>query len=267
MKKKLLIIKLGGSVVTYKSSLKPKARLKIIYRLGAEIKQILKTKKYKLILVHGAGSFAHPLVKKHKLHLGMSTEAQKLAFSQVRLQLLQLNSIIIKALFKNKIPATSLPPHSFITQSSGKFNGFDYGVVVKLLNQRQIPVLFGDIVLDDKWGSSVISGDTIVPYLAMKLKADKVIFLSDVDGIYTADPKKNSKAKLIPEINSSNYYQVSRNLSPNNIHDVTGEMRGKILELKRHLNGVEIRLMNGLRSGNLLKSLDQYQLGTKLLFD
>ncbi len=72
MKNKLLIIKLGGAVVTFKDSPIPKARISIIRRLAKEIRQ-LSDKDLQIILVHGAG-YVHSPVKKYHLQYGMKTE-------------------------------------------------------------------------------------------------------------------------------------------------------------------------------------------------
>lgn len=263
---KLVIIKLGGSVVTYKDSPTPKARLDTIKRLAKEITQIYQQNKYQLILVHGAGSFGHPIAKEYKLHRGMKTKQQKLAFSLMDQQMIELNSAVTQALLENNVPAISLPPRSFVQQSAGKFTGFDSQIIRNYLDQNQIPVLFGDGVLDSKWGCSIVSGDTLVSYLAKKLHAHQVIFLSDVDGIYTADPKRDPKAKLIPLITNKNLKEVLAGLTLSGRDDVTGEMMGKILELQRHLE-VEVLITNGLNDGSLLKAVGQYPIGTKLRFD
>lgn len=264
---KLLIVKLGGSIITYKDSSVPKARIKTINRLAKEIRQVLDTKPYKLVLIHGAGSFGHPLAKKYGLFRGMQTKEQKLGLGLTDQKMIELDSLIVSALLNNHVPAVGLPPRAFITQTAGKLKSLDCSLIQSYLQQDIVPVLFGDVVLDTKWGCSIISGDTIIPYLAKKLKADKVIFLSDVEGIFDSDPKKNPKAKLIKEINNENIEQVLEGITANNPHDVTGGMKGKILEIKRGLLGIQVMIMSGLNQGNLIKGLGQSPNGTKLLFD
>lgn len=261
--KKLIVIKLGGSVVTYKDSPTPKARISIIKRLAKEIKQ-LSDKQFQIILVHGAGSFAHGLVKKYDLHHGMRNTQQKKIFGQVVENLLRLNGIITHSLNEAGLPVVTLPPHNFVLQSAGKLNYLELGMIKRYLKNNQIPILFGDLVLDDKWGCSVLSGDAIVCYLGKKLASDKVIFLSDVDGIYDSDPNKNPTAKLIPKITNKNLAQVLKGLSPTGRDDVTGEMKGKILQIQKTLRGVIVKLTNGLKTESLLKVLDQDQIGTML---
>ena len=44
--------------------------------------------------------------------------------------------------------------------------------------------------------------DTLAAYVAESVKAELLILLSDIDGLYTADPHKDLNAKLIPVIES-----------------------------------------------------------------
>lgn len=263
---KQVIIKLGGSVITYKGNTAPRARIKVIHRLAKEIKSIFNSKEYRLILVHGGGSFAHPLAKKYNLSKGMKTQDQKLGFSLTTQKMIDLNSIIVSSLLKNGVPAVGLPPRAFITQSSGELIPFDHSLIKSFSEQNIVPVIFGDAVLDEQWNCSIISGDAIVPYLAKKLKADKVIFLSDVDGIFDFDPKINSKAKLIPVINNKNLDIIFRGLTATGRDDVTGEMKGKIMSIKTNLTGLQVYIGNGLKKLVLERILKGQQAGTNLHF-
>lgn len=262
--KKLIIVKLGGSVITDKDSQKPKAHLEVIKRLSEELSQIYQDK-YQLIVVHGAGSYAHPLVKKYGLNFGVKTKGQREALLKVHRQLTELNNLILEALVKNHVPVTSFPPRTFIEQRGGKLFDFDFFQIEQALKKNLVPVLFGDMVKDPILGYSVLSGDTIVAYLANKLQATRVIFLCDVDGIYTADPKVNPTAKLIPEINDRNFNQIIKGLTSTKRQDVTGEMKGKLISLRRSLKGLPVMVVNGLKSQTLQKALMQASIGTKLL--
>lgn len=267
MEKPLIIIKLGGSVITKKDSSTPKIRIEIIKQLAKEIKKISDSKKYQIILVHGAGSFGHPLAKKYNLHLGMKTDEQKYGFCKTDQKMQELNFLITKEFLKQKIPVISLSPRSFIKQSAGKLLDFNYQLITDFLKQNFIPILFGDAVLDDKWNCSIISGDIIIGYLANKLKANQVIFLSDVDGIFNEDPKVNPQAVLIPKVNDQNLSKVLAGTSVNNKNDVTGQMAGKILGIKQHLSGVTVYVVNGFKPNSLTQATLKNQIGTKLHFD
>ena len=68
----LILMKLGGSVITDKRSQTPKCRRENITRIA----EIISKSQNKIIIVHGAGSYAHPLAKKYKIsHLHKNYEA------------------------------------------------------------------------------------------------------------------------------------------------------------------------------------------------
>lgn len=267
MTRKLLIIKFGGSVITDKNQSKPKIRKATLKNLSQELYKLYQSSKYQIILVHGAGSFGHPLAKKYDLQNGMKTFPQKIGFSLVSHTMLKLSMAIMQNLVQDNIPAVILPPHALIEQSSGQFQGFNHQIIQSYLNNGQVPILYGDVVPDNKWASSIISGDTIVTFLAKKLKADKVVFLSDVDGVFDSDPKKNPQAKLIPTITNKNLQIILQGLSATGRDDVTGEMYGKIMNIKNNLPNITVYIANGLKQNNLTKIVKQQQTGTKLCFN
>lgn len=263
---KLIIIKLGGSVVTFKDSASPKIRLSTIKKLAKDIFNIQKTG-YKLVIVHGAGSYGHPLAKKYNLTQGFIDKRSYAGFYKTILSMQNLNNLIIEEFHHAKISAVGLSPHGFIFQKNGRLLNFDISVIKNLVDYNLVPVLYGDLVLDTTLGCSILSGDVIIPYLAKKLKADKVIFLSDVDGIFDDDPKINPKAKLIPHVNNQNLKQVLAGIKSTSRDDVTGEMTGKILSISKNLKGIPIIIANGLKPWTALKALGQSPVGTKLHFD
>lgn len=267
MAKKLLIIKLGGSVVTYKDSNKPRARIEVIERLAKEIKQIYSLEKYQIILAHGAGSFAHPPSKKYDLPNGIHNDKQKYGFAFTEQRMLELNLIITKKLVKQNLPVVSLPPRAFIQTESRRIIKFETAILENILGQNMIPLLFGDPILDTVQGGSILSGDTIITYLAKKFNPEKIIFLSDVDGIFDSDPKKNPNAKLISVINNDNLEKVLKGITINNSYDISGEMRGKILQVFDDLKKTEVIVMNGLKPLPVTAAMDQFPTATKLLFD
>jgi aspartokinase-like uncharacterized kinase len=48
-----------------------------------------------------------------------------------------------------------------------------------------------------------VTSDSIAGYIAKSIRAEKLILLKDVDGIYTDDPKKVNDANLIEKVTAS----------------------------------------------------------------
>ena len=63
MPEDIIILKFGGSVITDKKSEIPKVNHKVLDRIC----NILKDKERNMIIVHGAGSYGHPIAKRYAL--------------------------------------------------------------------------------------------------------------------------------------------------------------------------------------------------------
>lgn len=261
----LIIIKLGGSVITYKNSRKPKPRIKVIKKLANEILS-LHQKDYQIVLVHGGGSYGHNLAKKYDLVKGLITRKSIIGLAKTLQSMAKLNSIIMDTLERANLPTVSFAPHSFMTQNNGKLINFDTSIIENVSRSGFIPVLYGDGVIDEKLGCSIVSGDSIATYLAKKMEAKELIFLSDVDGIFDDNPLKNKAANLINSISNKNFKNVLKNINRHNHNDVTGEMKGKILSIKENLQGKRVLIVNGLIEGNLSKSAQGQTVGTVIHF-
>ena len=139
------------------------------------------------------------------------------------------------------------------------------------LSQGFIPVIFGDVVFDESIQFTILSGDQIVPYLADQLNASKIVMLTDVDGVYSKNPKFDPSAHLISEINVLDEDLLKQIFSTENNGGkirVTGEMSKKLVELIPILRkGIETYVISGLKSEFLRSHLEgkKSYLGTKLL--
>lgn len=90
--------------------------------------------------------------------------------------------------------------------------------------------------------------------LAEVLTTRSCIYVKDVDGLYTADPKTDSNAELIPRIGVEEL--LRKNLDDLPIERAVLE----ILQVAR--NRKEIRIVNGLKPGMLTRALDGQDVGT-----
>lgn len=71
--------------------------------------------------------------------------------------------------------------------------------MARLLEMGVLPVINeNDTVATEE--IKVGDNDTLSALVAVSIKADLLVLLSDIDGLYTADPHKDKTAKLIPEI-------------------------------------------------------------------
>ena len=249
---KPIILKIGGSVITDKDG-ELAAKTEVINRIAEEIKR---ADIDNLIVVHGGGSFGHPTAQKWNLKEGFRETTQKLGFAETHHVMTVLNGLIMDALVWHEIPAVSYAPSTCFVTENGRIKSCDSPILEKMMKMGFLPVLYGDAVLDDKLGFTVLSGDQLVAYLAVKMKAEKIVIGVDTDGLYEADPKINPAAKPYLRLNLEQLKRVQSKLSGAQTTDVTGGMAGKIAELIPAVEtGVTVQIVNATRNLRVLRGL------------
>ena len=243
------LVKLGGSVITDKSKLRA-------FKSGAcdRLARELSTAKDSLGIVHGAGSFGHIEAKKHSLHQGFKEDAQLKFVVRVQRDVRELNLKVLESLIGRGIRAVSVPPAAAGVFWDGQIRSFDREPFESVLKLGLTPVSFGDVVPDESMGFSICSGDLIMEALAREFKPAIVIFCADVDGVFEADPKRNRKAKLIPQLDLETLGSIKRTQSKN--ADVTGSIYAKLERMLAISRSCErCMIVNGNVPGRLEKAL------------
>jgi len=262
LKTNSIILKLGGSVVTKKDkALTPD--LRTIRRLAAEVSD---AKVSPLIIVHGGGSYGHPIAKAYKIAEGLEDESQLVGFSETHEAMVSLNKLIVKALLHKGLPAFGMAPSSFVVTKRGRIQVIAEEPLMQAVKVGLFPVLYGDAVLDFEQGFAILSGDQIAAALAVKTNAKSLVMGVDVDGLYTSDPKIDPSARLISHLTLEDLQQLRNKIGGTNVPDVTGGMAGKVLELISPISReVQITIVNALKQGNIYKALKGEEvIGTKI---
>ena len=252
----MIILKLGGSIITRKDKTKPTLNPVNLERIAQEIAA---AKPAELVIIHGAGSFGHPYAQKYQIgspiQNGHDLAKKKMGFTLTQNAVKNLNHFVCYYLLKCGIPAIAVPPSSFITSNNKRIERANLEIVEKYLEKGLVPVLHGDVVLDenDDLQMAVVSGDQLVTYLAEKLDAERIILGSDVDGIYNRDPNRHEEAELLPVVKSLDDLEF---LEGARTVDVTGGMAGKLGELlKLASKGTPSEIINAGKEGVLLAAL------------
>jgi isopentenyl phosphate kinase len=194
------------------------------------------------------------LPKQYDLNKGYSKKEQLRGFSLTHAQVRMLNTLVLQTLHNNDIPAVSISPHSIVKLDNHQLKHMDYSIFEENLKNNFIPVTFGDVVLDKKLGFSICSGDLLVEALATHFQPKKVIFVLDEDGLYSSNPKMNTKASFIPSVSPEELGTFS--LAADAHADVTRGMEGKLKTVKtiaRH--GIDVVLLNGNKPQRLYNIL------------
>lgn len=245
------VLKLGGSVVTFKD--KPmKADTVNIERISGEISTAgLK----QLVIVHGGGSFGHPVAKRFGIMDGDAPINKSLGVSETHRAMVALNSLIVEALLALKVPALSITPSSFLITDEGRIKTANFTIIHRLIDLGIIPVLYGDVVLDRSRGFSILSGDQLASRIAVELGASRLVFGVDVDGIFSSDPKVTPGAHLRESLQLK-HLKDRVDLGEALTTDVTGGMLGKVMEASVAVEaGVEVMIVNASKADVILKAL------------
>ena len=260
---KPVILKIGGSAITDKTA-EATPKTEIINRLAEEIKR---ADLDNLIIVHGGGSFGHPTAAKYGIKDGYKEDpTQKLGFAETHLMMTVLNGLVMDALIWHEVPALSVAPSTCVVTDNGRIKFFDDSVLQAMMKMAFTPVLYGDVVLDEKLGFTVVSGDQLVAYLAIKYKASKIIIGADTDGLFDCDPKTNPNAKPYKTLTLAELKQIHPKLGKAAGTDVTGGMAGKIAELIPAVEaGVHVTITGATKGLSIFRALtDQSILGTEI---
>ena len=107
------------------------------------------------------------------------------------------------------------------------------------------------------------ANDTLAAIVAKSVKADLLILLSDIDGLYTADPHKDPQAKRIPRVeNLSEEILALAGASGSN--QGTGGMVTKLHAAKICMeSGCDMVIANGADPENLYRILEGQDIGTR----
>lgn len=196
------------------------------------------------VIVHGAGSFGHHTAKEYGLqgHVDPPTNdkvdrdlrrtVRGLAATRQSVQ--KLNQLVVGALLDHGINAIAMSPCFGIDGMQA--HGGDERVVDALHRQITsalqvglVPVLHGDACLYGQ-GAGILSGDTIMAMISRADWVSRAVFLTDVDGVFTSDPRQDPQARLLREIAVD---AATLNLIDSDVivsgsshqHDVTGGLK------------------------------------------
>ncbi len=266
LKKKYIIVKLGGSIATLKYLSRPAVRRVHLQRIAQMIHATYDSKKHALILIHGAGSFGHLHAHTHGLVLGTKDHSEK-TFRAVENQSLDafLNSEITRIFIQAGLPVVGMPTRTLVTNTRGKLTSLETHCITAALDAGAIPLLHGDMVFDTAWGLSICGGDVLMAQLTSFFPVKNVFFASDVDGIFTKDPHQYTDATLIKKTTLETIINGTLKLDTSHNTDVTGGLSKKFSLFRTDTLLENIYLFNGLKPKNYSCIFDQkYFFGTTL---
>jgi len=260
------VVKLGGSVITDKRGDRPHIRHKVLARLSSDLASApLGTV---LGVVHGAGSYGHGPVLRSGIHRGITDPTQRLAWGEIQVLQNELNAAVCRALMAEGLAAMPCQASAAAVMAGGQLVHLDAVAWKELAAQQMIPVVYGVPAADRSQGCSILSGDVLAPELAHGLGANLLVLGTDVDGVYTADPRQDPEATHIARITPETWPEVAASLGGADAADVTGGMRGKVTALLGYARkGLSARIVDITRPGRLAEALTGAEVGTLIAPD
>lgn len=218
------ILKIGGSVLTQKDKFEAFNEIAI-----EEISSAIAEDYKNLILVHGAGSFGHPHVKKFGL-------SDPVSIAKIHEACVRLNEKFCKKLIEFNVPAIGMHPMTC-----------DFSKISELLKNGFLPVLHGDVNLKFE----ITSGDDLVVELAEKFKAERIGFATNVEGIIAGG---RVVKKFTREMRADQFGE----------DDATGKMKRKIERVFSMRHRSRVFIFMGSRE-NVKKFLSGEEVGTEVI--
>jgi glutamate 5-kinase len=132
----------------------------------------------------------------------------------------------------------------------------------KLLDWRIVPVINEN---DTTTTDEITFGDNdfLAAQVAILLGADMLLLLTDIDGLYTADPRRSPDAELIPEVRrfeDLDDLDIGMSTSPLG----SGGMRSKVVAAEMATAaGIPALILNGTRPEAIASALDDGDGGTR----
>ena len=251
----LTFLKLGGSLITDKTR-DACARLDVIRRMAREVKAALvAVPDLQLVLGHGSGSYGHVMAKRFNVHQGCT---DWWGYAATGAMAARLNRLVVDVFLEERVPVVSFQPSASARCAGGKLLYLATGPVRGALAHGLVPVIHGDVSLDEEQGSAIVSTEQILAYLSGELDPARIVLAGEVDGVFTEDPLRAQDAERIPEIDRHNIRDIGGVLTGSHGVDVTGGMLSKVMtmfELARAYPNLSIHLISGRRQGEVYRAL------------
>jgi isopentenyl phosphate kinase len=264
-KKPLTILKIGGSVITDRKEERPRLRSRMLARIAREIAEGWRPEESRLIIVHGAGSFGHPIVRRTGIDRGVREDSQRMAMGETQRLQSQLSAEVVRHLLRVGLPAFPCQPSAGAVMQAGLLVSLETEALEGLVNIGLVPVLNGVPAFDRVQGCSILSGDQIAGFLYNRLTADRILHGTNVKGIYTTDPSQDREARFFPRVDLGNSEALPDGVAGSSVTDVTGGMRKKLEEMRSvRATG---QIFDATRKDNVRRALLGEVVGTRIDYE
>jgi glutamate 5-kinase len=162
----------------------------------------------------------------------------------------------------NQITAQILMTKNTVLDDLNRFNA--HNTFSKLLELGVIPIVNeNDTVATYELEDSIGDNDTLSAIVSAMIDADLLILLSDIDGLYTDDPRTNPDAKFISFVESINQDLLDMGKASTGSTVGTGGMNTKLIAARIATNsGCDMIIANSKDIRNIHRIIDGKEIGT-----
>lgn len=260
----LTILKIGGSVITDRKDERPRLRGRRMGRIAREIAEGWHPGESRLVIIHGAGSFGHPIVRRTGIHQGIHDGSQRIAMGETQRLQSELNAHVVRHLLRAGVPAFPCQPSASAVMEAGNLLSMDTGALEGLLAVGVVPVLNGVPAYDRAQGCSILSGDQIAGFIYTKIGGERILHGTDVKGIYTSDPSRDPEARFCATVDLGDSAGLPEGVTGSTVTDVTGGMRKKLEEMRN--SRAEGQVFDATVGDNVRRALQGETVGTRVQY-
>lgn len=252
---KRVVVKVGTSTLTYETGLINIRRMELMVRALADIKNSGR----EIILV-SSGAIGVGVGKLGLAEKPRDTPGKQAAAAVGQSELMHLYDTAFMPY--NHTVAQVLLTKDIVSDDSRRLNVVN--TIDRLLELGTVPIVNENdtVAVDELEGENIGDNDTLSAIVAELAGADALIIMSDIDGLFDDNPRKNPNARLIPAVSAIDE-SVEAIAKGSGSNRGTGGMFTKIQAAKIALAaGIDMAIINGASPENLYRLLDGEPVGT-----
>ncbi len=247
-----VFLKLGGSLITDKSS-PYTPRPEVIRRLAEEIRKALEARPdLELVIGHGSGSFGHTAAAPYGTRQGVQTPREWRGYAEVAAAAARLNRLVTDIFLEVGVPVLSLQPSASARCRDGELIHLETAPILAALARGLVPLIYGDVALDEVRGGTIVSTEDLFVYLTPLLSPRRILLATRVEGVLDAG------GRVIPAISPADLPALRPSLGGARGADVTGGMADKVERmgaLVERYPDLVVQIFSGETPGRLLSAL------------
>lgn len=262
----LVFLKLGGSLITHKAQ-PYTARPQVLRRLAEEVRQALKNRpSLRLLIGHGSGSFGHQAAAPYGTREGVKTPREWRGFAQVAVAASRLTRLVTDALDDAGVPVLPLAPSASALCHDGALTRLQAQPIQEALRHNLVPLIHGDVALDEVRGGTIVSTEELFVYLARNLHPNRILLAGSAPGVL------NEEGTVVQMITPKTFTTTREFLGGAQATDVTGGMAKKValmVDLVSQQRDIVAHILSGLEPKLILDALEDPALptGTRIASD